>query len=69
MFYVNKFGVMQMYKIKCQNCGKHFESERPRKFCSVSCFLAYRKKQAIANKIEQLKLIQQALNEVKTKNA
>ena len=59
-----------MYKIKCLNCGKNFESEhRTRKFCSLECFISYRKKQAIANKIEQLKLIQKALNEVKTKNA
>jgi len=42
------------YKLKCENCGKEFENERPRKFCSVKCFLEYKQKTALQTKIEFL---------------
>jgi len=55
-----------MYKSKCRNCGTEFEDQRPKKFCSIDCYLAYRKKRAVQNRIEELQLIQNSLRGDKT---
>jgi rRNA maturation endonuclease Nob1 len=55
----------KMYKLKCKNCSKEFEDDRPRKFCSSDCYLAYRKKRAVTDRIEQLRAMQEIFNEAK----
>jgi len=51
-----------MHKNVCKHCGKEFQDYSPRKFCSIDCYLAYRRKQAIADKIKQLQTLARVQN-------
>lgn len=49
------------YKLKCENCGKEFINERPRKFCSFDCFLKYKRKQTLKRKKEFLEWLEKIM--------